>query len=275
MKREFPDTVIVLQVDNAHLINRYKESCGGADEAVRAVFIRRLSEIMVGAGETQNMKPAMEIYADLTKMIDEFKNKEAHLSISQRLVGDKLIANHVHQMKHFQNCLDFPANFPWAIKDRYGTNSVTRGSHQLPVESFWRWLRLIFPEKLCLRSSMSLLLAGCTEWNSSSLSNRELQFDKRWAFLPMSPIHICLTQHLALNSKENGTGVSRIFHKLPLSLNDTIGVCGLAESFFEAAPAPIRVSDDFTSFATTAIEFATFNTTVSDASIESLLDLQS
>ena len=264
LKRKFPETVVVL--DNSHLINRYKENCGGADEAVRAVFIRRLSEIMVGAGETQKMKPGMEIYDELTKLIEEFKKTEANLSISQRVVGEKLIANHLHQKKHFQNCLDFPADFPWAIKDRHGTNSVTRGSHQL--ESFWRWLRLIFPEKLCMKSSMSLLLAGCTEWNF----NRELQFDKRWAFLPMSPIHICLTQYIAINSKENGTGVSRMFHKLPLSLSDGIGVCGLAESFFKAAPAPIPVSDEFASFATAAIEFATFNTTVSDSKIEDLLD---
>ena len=67
-----------------------------------------------------------------------------------------------------------------------------------------------------------------------------------------------------------------MFHKLPLSLNDAlaIGVCGFAESFFKAAPAPIQVRDEFTSFATTAIEFATFEATVAvtDANIESLLD---
>ena len=57
-----------------------------------------------------------------------------------------------------------------------------------------------------------------------------------------------------------------------MSLNDGIGVCGLAESFFKAAPAPISVSDEFASFATAAIEFATFNTTVSDSKIEDLLD---
>lgn len=270
LRREFPEVKLVL--DNAHLINRYKEACNRVDDATRAVFIRRLSECIVGDSKNRRkMRPGKEIYKKITDLIQEFQGMQKELPQSQQVVGQSLLDCHNTQKKHFENCLDLPDGVPWAIVDRFGTATIVRGTNQL--EAFWRWLRMIFPEKCSLNMGLSLLLSCCTNWNFQ----REQQFDERWAYLPISPLHLSMTQYIALHGKRSngndGTGILKnYFHLLPLAKDDGIDVCGLAKSFLKVSPTVTNVPQEITPLVEKIVDFSTFDSYVFDPLIYNMLD---
>ena len=54
-------------------------------------------------------------------------------------------------------------------------------------------MRAIFPEICSLEFGNALMTVSIASWNL----NREMHYDPQWAYIPISPMHIVLTQYLA------------------------------------------------------------------------------
>ena len=94
-------------------------------------------------------------------------------------------------------------------------------------------MRASFPETCSIEFGDAFMAISIASWNF----NRDMQYDPRWAYLPISPMHILLTQHLALMSKEamlSCDGISSMFQCVSLSLDDNENNLGFSSSFANA-----------------------------------------
>ena len=264
----FPDTCICL--DNAHLIARYKEACGGTCSADKAHFLREISEAIVGKGERVVMEPGPNIFEKITQIISRWKRFESTKLEKDRVVNPDVEKAHLTQQKHFLHCLTPPSNFEHFVYDRFGMHRVRRGSQTL--ESFWRYLRAVLPETCSVELGLAILLATTIQYNFY----REVQFDPEWCYLPISAQHVILTQHIVLHrskfhvQKGEGT-VSGLFRILPLSLHNAEEVFGIPPSFHNAQPKIIQVSPQVTRMAEYILSNVAFDTTLLDPTMEVLL----
>ena len=197
---------ITVLLDNHHLITRYRDNSNGTDGARHANFMGDIARIIVGVNQAK-MRAGPVIYNELSEYITKVKTYEVQQNVpsGNRIITNKLLSCHDTQKKHFDNCITPPEAAATTVLDRFFRSTLCRGSGK--NENLWRHVRAAFPEKIGLDSGVYLMLSITTNWNF----NRELQFDPRWAYIPISTMHIALTQHIALMTSAN------IFHS-PSSL---------------------------------------------------------
>src|SRR5450759_2203641 len=96
-------------------------------------------------------------------------------------------------------------------------------------------MRAIFPELCSIDFGDALMTVSIASWNF----NRELQYDPQWAYIPISPMHIVLTQYLARMSQGalmTSDGISSMFQCLPLAVDDCKDIFGFSASYAMALP---------------------------------------
>ncbi|KAK8935042.1 hypothetical protein KSP39_PZI013968 [Platanthera zijinensis] len=230
---EFENIIVLL--DNHHLITRYRDNSNSTDRARHDQFMAVVAEIIVGTGQAP-MRECSIIEAELDALLDRIKKWEIETDVpsSKRIVTSKLLACHETQKKHIRNCLTPPASALTIVVDRFFRSSLRRGSGK--NENLWRHGRAICPETISLEGGNLLLHAVVAQINFRG----ELQFDPRWAYLPISGMHIILTQYLALFPTDgitpSPTSLSTMFHILPLSIDDCDDEFGLTTAFGQSLP---------------------------------------
>ncbi|KAK8943037.1 hypothetical protein KSP39_PZI009342 [Platanthera zijinensis] len=230
---EFENIIVLL--DNHHLITRYRDNSNSTDRARHDQFMAVVAEIIVGTGQAP-MREGSIIEAELDALLDRIKKWEIETDVpsSKRIVTSKLLACHETQKKHIRNCLTPPASALTIVVDRFFRSSLRRGSGK--NENLWRHGRAICPETISLEGGNLLLHAVVAQINFRG----ELQFDPRWAYLPISGMHIILTQYLALFPTDgitpSPTSLSTMFHILPLSIDDCDDEFGLTTAFGQSLP---------------------------------------
>ena len=235
---------IRILIDIHHLITRYRDSACGLDSARYAQIMARISEIIVGA-KWERIRDGSSVLADLDRFFEEVKAFESSIAASRRVITQNFINCHNTQKKHFRNCLTPPESWDPIIVDRFGHMNLKRGSGK--NENGWRQKRAVFPEKCGFAFGHSLDTAHVAKWNF----DQELQYDPRWAYLPISVTSIILTQHIALKGFDflnERDGASMMFRILPLSLYDCQGEFGLTSGFSDACPAPVTIPADCQQF---------------------------
>jgi len=187
---------------------------------------------------------------------------EHSIPLGKRIVNDNMLKVHKTQKRHFEHCMNPQGDYRKYIFDRFNQKRLRRGSN--PLESFWRTLRMRFPEHCGLKLGFALLLAITIDYNFM----REAQFDSRWAYLPISIQSLCLTQDIAMK------GHTSMCQILPLSKSDSTEIFGLPRSYFEAAELghlEIEVSKEVTAFSELVLEQASFDSLGFDVVAEQLV----
>ena len=257
----FPDIRVLL--DNHHLITRYRDNSNGTNRAQHEIFMRKIALIISGSSQVK-MRPGPQIYSELTAFLAEFEEYEKKEIPSLRVITSRTRECHKTQAKHFQNCITEPENALVTIQDRFHRKTLRRGSGK--NENGWRHMRAVFPEMCSLQFGDALMTALIASWNF----NREMHYDPRWAYLPISPMHIVLTQHLALLPKDHLStlnGVSSMFLCLPLALDD-FEHSGFTQSFADALPAlpsiPQQAQDGVARMAESIADFSIWDSFTMD-----------
>ena len=158
------------------------------------------------------------IYQELSNFLRQFSNSEADLDVSSRVITKATWQCHKTQQKHFLNCITPPSDLDHLICDRFFHETLVRGSGT--NENIWRHFRASFPE-LCGPDYGD---AFCTLWQTKWNFECEMQFDPRWVYIPISAMHISLTQHLVDDLPSS-------FVCLPLALFDCSNEFGFTTDF--------------------------------------------
>jgi hypothetical protein len=267
---------IAIILDNAHLLCRYNDACGKkASASLLSLFMKQVSECLVGKpGERIRMRKGMEIYDEISALIANWQHNEA--THEHKVVVDAVKAKHEALKCHYLHCLDLPDDVDWKVVNRYGRASLFRGSHQL--ESFWRHLRKACPEQMGSSFAERLILAFTTRWNF----DREVMFDKRWAFLPISSQHLSLAHYIALQARDvppvEKTGISASIFELPLStkLSRDLNIFGLAPSFYKKfdevrIPRSLQVTPEDAVFAKALLAYSMSHTNSAEPVAQALV----
>jgi hypothetical protein len=175
----------------------------------------------------------------LERLISRVADCDATLPARRRIVTNGLFSTHATLKKHIENCLTPPAGTSSVVIDRFGRTTFGRGFGK--NENSFRHLHAIVPELTSIDSGNYLMLSHIADWNFS----RELQFDHRWAYLPITDMRISLTQILAQLPDDGSivatpTSCSSMLHLLPLAMDDCDDNFGLTSAFSSTIPsAPV------------------------------------
>jgi len=224
----FPEIRVLL--DNHHLITRYRDNSNGTDRARHAQFMRKIALIVSGSN-MEKMRPGPIIFDELSKFLIEFEESERHERPNARIITPRTRDCHNTQRKHFERCITESENALVTIQDRFGEKNLRQGSGK--NENGWRQLRAAFLEQCSFEFGDALMTISVAAMNF----NRNMQYDPRWAYLPISSMHIVLTQHLARLPREqliSSDGISSMFQCLPLAIDDCENNFGLSKSFADA-----------------------------------------
>lgn len=111
----------------------------------------------------------------------------------------------------------------------------------LQNESYWCHLQASFPKSFGVSFGDVSTKALKCGWNF----HREVLFNDNWTYLPISTMHIILTQDLALQSKSHLSSTSRVctmLCPLSLSLSNCDKEFGMTTSYFDSLPTLPKVS---------------------------------
>jgi hypothetical protein len=147
----------------------------------------QIAAIVVGK-EHGHMQSGKNILASLDKFLIEWQAMECNIPALSWVIVSNTLACHKTQSVHFKNCMTPPADLQFELIDRFGHSVLRQGSGK--NENQWAHKRAAFPKACAPAFGLALqtvIVAGVN-------SDCELIYDSQWTFLPISTMHIIVTQ---------------------------------------------------------------------------------
>ena len=137
------------------------------------------------------MQSGKNILASLDKFLIEWQAIECNIPALIQVIVPNTLACHKAQSVHFKNCMTPPADLQFELIDRFGCSVLRQGSGKNENQQAHKMAA--FP-KAC---APAFGLAFQTAIVAGVNFDLELMYDSQWAFLPISTMHIIVTQLLA------------------------------------------------------------------------------
>src|SRR5450759_629581 len=122
------------------------------------------------------------------------------------------------------------------------------------------------------------MTAAVASWNF----NRDMQYDPRWTYLPISTMHIVLIQYLARMSQDALTktdGISSMFQVLSLAIDDCSSNFGFSLSYVMALPRlpviPQQSHEEVGQMARSIANHAMWDSSIFDTIVQQAVEIAS